>query len=182
MKLLFLIFHGFDEANGISKKIRYQTKALRECGADVRMCYYQITDDGNRRWMVNDEVIADLGSGKMAKAKKRFFFRPICEYAQREGIELVYIRSFHNANPFTINLIKELKRQVRHVVMEIPTYPYDQEYASTGMKLKLSLDRLFDTLLRRFAGPLLLLPFDLRLRHGRLLRSCGTRGEQEEDR
>ena len=120
MKLLFLIFHGFDEANGISKKIRYQTKALRECGADVRMCYYQITDDGNRRWMVNDEVIADLGSGKMAKAKKRFFFRPICEYAQREGIELVYIRSFHNANPFTINLIKELKRQVRHVVMEIP--------------------------------------------------------------
>ena len=76
MKLLFLIFHGFDEANGISKKIRYQTKALRECGADVRMCYYQITDDGNRRWMVNDEVIADLGSGKMAKAKKRFFFRP----------------------------------------------------------------------------------------------------------
>ena len=143
MKLLFLIFHGFDEANGISKKIRYQTKALRECGADVRMCYYQITDDGNRRWMVNDEVIADLGSGKMAKAKKRFFFRPICEYAQREGIELVYIRSFHNANPFTINLIKELKRQVRHVVMEIPTYPYDQEYASTGMKLKLYIDRLF---------------------------------------
>lgn len=111
--------------------------------ADVRMCYYQITDDGNRRWMVNDEVIADLGSGKMAKAKKRFFFRPICEYAQREGIELVYIRSFHNANPFTINLIKELKRQVRHVVMEIPTYPYDQEYASTGMKLKLYIDRLF---------------------------------------
>ena len=110
MKLLFLIFHGFDEANGISKKIRYQTKALRECGADVRMCYYQITDDGNRRWMVNDEVIADLGSGKMAKAKKRFFFRPICEYAQREGIELVYIRSFHNANPFTINLIKEIGR------------------------------------------------------------------------
>ena len=32
------------------------------------------------------------------------------------------------------------------------------------------------------AGSLLLLPFDLRLRHGRLLRSCGTRGEQEEDR
>ena len=48
--------------------------------------------------------------------------------------------------------------------------------------LQLSLDRLFDTLLRRFAGPLLLLPFDLRLRHGRLLRSCDTCGEQEEDR
>ena len=29
MKALFLIFHGFEEANGISKKIRYQVKALK---------------------------------------------------------------------------------------------------------------------------------------------------------
>ena len=26
MKALFLIFHGFDKANGISKKIHYQVK------------------------------------------------------------------------------------------------------------------------------------------------------------
>ena len=35
MKALFLIFHGFDKANGISKKIHYQVKALkpqRKCG------------------------------------------------------------------------------------------------------------------------------------------------------
>lgn len=149
MKLLFLIFHGFDEANGISKKIRYQVKALRECGADVRMCYYQITDNGRRCWMVNNEVIADLGYGKMAKAKKRFFFNSICEYAQHEGIEFVYIRSFHNANPFTIRLIRKLKQETGHVVMEIPTYPYDQEYASPGMKLKLCIDRLFRKKLAR---------------------------------
>lgn len=29
MKALFLIFHGFNEANGISKKIRYQVKASK---------------------------------------------------------------------------------------------------------------------------------------------------------
>lgn len=143
MKILFLIFHGFDEANGISKKIRYQAKALRQCGADVRMCHYDIGTDGTRSWMVNDEVIADLGAGKTAKIKKRMYFKPICEYAAREKTELVYIRSFHNANPFTIRLVKQLKRQGTHVVMEIPTYPYDQEYASTGMKLKLCIDRLF---------------------------------------
>ena len=39
MKALFLIFHGFEEANGISKKIRYQVKALKECGMDVHTCY-----------------------------------------------------------------------------------------------------------------------------------------------
>ena len=37
MKALFLIFHGFDKANGISKKIHYQVKALKECGVDVIM-------------------------------------------------------------------------------------------------------------------------------------------------
>ena len=36
MKTLFLIFHGFDKANGISKKIHYQVKAHKKCGADVR--------------------------------------------------------------------------------------------------------------------------------------------------
>ena len=42
MKALFLIFHGFNEANGISKKIRYQVKALKDCGVDVRLCHYDV--------------------------------------------------------------------------------------------------------------------------------------------
>ena len=46
MKALFLIFHGFNEANGISKKIRYQVKALKECGVDVRLCHYDVTPYG----------------------------------------------------------------------------------------------------------------------------------------
>ena len=46
MKALFLMFHGFDKANGISKKIHYQVKALKECGLDVRTCYYQTTPHG----------------------------------------------------------------------------------------------------------------------------------------
>lgn len=62
MKALFLIFHGFNEANGISKKIRYQVKALKDCGVDVRLCHYDVTSYGERRWMVDDEVIADFGT------------------------------------------------------------------------------------------------------------------------
>ena len=62
MKALFLIFHGFDEANGISKKIRYQVKALKDCGLDVRTCYYEVSSDGNRRWMADNEILTDFGS------------------------------------------------------------------------------------------------------------------------
>ena len=143
MKILFLIFHGFDEANGISKKIRYQVKALRECGADVRVCYYDIAPNGHRQWLVNEEVIADLGKGEIAEIKKRVYFKPIYEYAQNESIDLVYIRSFHNANPFTIHLIKQLKTMGARVIMEIPTYPYDQEYVTPGMRVYLTIDRHF---------------------------------------
>lgn len=143
MKALFLIFHGFDKANGISKKIHYQVKALKECGVDVRLCYYDITANGDRRWMVDDEVIADLGKGATAKIWKRIHFSPITAYALREGIELVYIRSFHNANPFTLRLVKRLKYNGAKVVMEIPTFPYDQEYITRSKKFNLAIDRCF---------------------------------------
>ena len=149
IKILFLIFHGFNEANGISKKIRYQVKALRACGTDTRLCYYDIAPDGHRLWKAEEQVIADLGTGKMAKIKKRISFHPICEYARREGIDIVYIRSYHNANPFTIKMVKQLKRQGTKVIMEIPTYPYDQEYITFRMKLELMVDKCFRNSLAR---------------------------------
>lgn len=113
MKALFLIFHGFDKANGISKKIHYQVKALKKCGADVRLCYYDTTPFGNRRLMIGDEVMADFGKGTMAKLLKRVYYSPIVKYAQREKIDFVYIRSYHNANPFTLRLVERLKRRGR---------------------------------------------------------------------
>ena len=71
MKILFLLFHGFQAYNGISKKIRYQIDAMKSCGADVRTCYYEVQPDGHRQWLVDDEEIADLGSGITEKLKKR---------------------------------------------------------------------------------------------------------------
>ena len=44
---LFLIFHGLNPANGISKKIYYQVNALRACGIDTRLCYLNEPNGGN---------------------------------------------------------------------------------------------------------------------------------------
>ena len=41
MKALFLVFYGFQEYNGISKKIRYQINALKKCGFDIQTCHYE---------------------------------------------------------------------------------------------------------------------------------------------
>lgn len=143
MKALFLLFHGFEEANGISKKIRYQVKALQDCGIDVRTCYYEASSDGHRRWWVDQEVIADFGTGVWAKLKKRFCFGAITRYAKKEKIEFVYMRSYHNANPPILRLVDTLRKQGAKVVMEIPTYPYDQEYITADMKRALAVDKCF---------------------------------------
>lgn len=127
MKGLFLIFHGFEEFNGISKKIRYQVKALKECGMDIRTCWLDDTDNRKRR-MIDDEVLADYGVGIKGKILKRIEFESIVNYVKKEKIEFIYVRYVHNASPFTIRLIKQLKKNGARIVMEIPTYPYDQEY------------------------------------------------------
>lgn len=141
MRALFLTFYGFQEYNGISKKIRYQVDALRQCGMDVRTCYYDIHENGERLWKINDHVIANLGKGTLAKIKKRISFAPIISYIREEQISFVYIRYYHNANPFTIHFVKEVKKLGAKVVLEIPTYPYDQEFID--QKLNLFIDRLF---------------------------------------
>lgn len=146
-KLLFLIFHGFDPNNGISKKISYQADALRACGMDVHLCYMDETT-GKKR-IVDNQVIADYGNGFMSKIWKRTEFSSITRYAIANGIEFVYIRSNHNANPFTIHMVKQMKKAGMKVVMEIPTYPYDSEYEAQGISRQIFQDKLFRKQLAR---------------------------------
>ena len=103
---------------------------------DVRTCHYEVTGSGDRQWMIDGKVLADLGKGITAKLKKRLSFTPIVQYVREEKIQCVYIRSYHNANPFTIHFVKALKKQGVKLLLEIPTYPYDQEYSSGKEKVQ----------------------------------------------
>ena len=143
MKALFLVFYGFQEYNGISKKIKYQVNALKKCGLDIRTCYYEVAPDGSRQWLIDNKTLTNLGKGIIAKLKKRISFHPIIHYVEEENISLIYLRSYHNANPFTIHFVKELKKRNVKILLEIPTYPYDQEYFSVKEKIQLYTDKLF---------------------------------------
>lgn len=138
---LFIVFHGFDPNNGISKKITYQINALNECGVHTHLCY--MDEKGNKKRMVGNQVIADYGHGLKSKILKRTEFGSIVNYAIKEKISFVYIRSNHNANPFTIHMVKRMKEAGMKVVMEIPTYPYDAEYLSQRMGKQIFQDRIF---------------------------------------
>ena len=141
MKILFLIFHGFNPNNGISKKISYQLDAFKANGHETHLCY--MDEKGSKRRIVDDKVIANYGNGKRGKILKRTEFGSIVDFAVKNSIEFVYIRSNHNANPFTINMVKRMKKKGMKVVMEIPTYPYDQEYFYKKMWRQLIQDKIF---------------------------------------
>ena len=98
MKALFLIFHGFQEANGISKKIRYQVHALEANGMETHLCY--LSDEYRiKRRMIDQDVLVNYGTGLKGKLYKRLEFNSIARYAIKNHINLVYIRTDHNANP-----------------------------------------------------------------------------------
>jgi len=140
-KVLFVIFHGFDPNNGISKKIFYQVNALKACGLEVHLCYMDETS-GKKR-LIDNQIIADYGDGIISKIKKRINFSSITQYAKENGIDFVYLRSNHNASFFTIQMVKQMKQDGMKVVMEIPTYPYDAEYKAQGISRQIFQDKIF---------------------------------------
>ena len=145
MRILFLVYHGFSEHSGISKKIHYQVKGLRENGHDVRLCYYDFSPEGHRCRYVDDVVVKDYGTGIVAGLRQRLDYRCVYDYCVREKIEFIYARCFQNANPWLIRFFKKLRKAGIHSVTEIPTYPYDEEFNHFDWKtrMELKIDQTF---------------------------------------
>ena len=147
MKILFLVYHGFSDESGISKKIHYQVKGLRQNGHEVHLCYYDFDSRGHRCRFVDDRVIADYGMGAMAALRSRIDLGCIDSYCIENGIEMVYARSFMNASPVLVRLFGKLNKQDIKCVTEIPTYPYDHEFKGYPLKYKIPL--YIDMMFRR---------------------------------
>ena len=147
MKILFLTYHGFEEASGISKKMLAQIKGLRQNGHEVHVCSYALSEQGERCRYVDGEVLKNYGRGRWATLRQRMDLGCVADYCIANHIELVYVRSFMNASPFNIHLFRRLRRNGIPSVMEIPTYPYDKEFESVPLKYR--FEHIFDKLFRR---------------------------------
>ena len=139
MRILFLVYHGFSEVSGISKKIHYQVKGLRENGYEVHLCYYGFSENGHRCRYVDEAVLKDYGTGWMAGLRQRVDYGCVYDYCLHNGIQFVYARCFQNANPFLIRFFKKLNQLGIKCVTEIPTYPYDQEFVDFSFKVRMGL-------------------------------------------
>jgi len=146
MKAIFLIFHGFSPYSGISKKISYQKKALEQCGVKTQLCFLDINKQGYHKRILDKKVLENYGKGIIAKIKRRTQYSGLYNYIINHNIDLLYIRTSHNANPFLIRFLKKLKLSGIKVIMEIPTFPYDQEYEMinrTADRIRFFIDKKY---------------------------------------
>ena len=145
MKILFLTYHGFGEASGISKKMLAQIKGLRQNGHEVHVCSYDYAANGHLCRFVDGEVIKDYGKGFCAAFLQRISYGCIADYCISNGINFVYSRNYHNASPWLLHLFSRLNSAGIHSVQEIPTYPYDEEFKGypVDKKIELFVDQIF---------------------------------------
>lgn len=151
MKILFLVYHGFSDTSGISKKIHNQVKGLRENGHEVHLCHYSLSPEGHWCRYVDERVVCDYGTDALASVRRRFDYRAVYKYCVGSGIELVYARSFMNASPMLIRFFRRLRAAGIKAVTEIPTYPYDGELKGfpARVRAELMIDKLFRRRLAR---------------------------------
>ena len=149
MKALFLTGDSLTDFGGISKKILAQVNALKNLGIEVALSYLKANDNNTfiARY-VDDKRIDRFSSNPiLSQIQWRTRFKKVYNYIAENEIEIVFIRYIHFANPFFTAFLKKLYKKNIKVVLEIPTFPYDQEYQELKFTSKLVL--LIEKLSRR---------------------------------
>lgn len=139
MKSLFLVGESLKDFEGVSKKIVEQINALKRLGFDVVLSDLK-TDDEDKfigRY-VNGQIIDKYSKiDVIGKLQSRIKYKNLYKYIINHKIKLLYIRYGHFANPFFISFLRKIKKKGVQILLEIPTYPYDQEYHNLKFTIKL---------------------------------------------
>lgn len=138
MKVLFIVYCELKSGVGISKKIKAQNQALINNGLKSDIHHWGILPNGHRVSYINDFVYKDYGNGFIGKLKVRLCRMNIVDYIIKNQITHVYIRYEFFADYLFLLLLKKITKNGVYVILEVPTYPYDNELNRTNI-----LNRIF---------------------------------------
>lgn len=139
--ILFFTFNELIASNGISKKIEYQKTALEQNGNTVHLMYIKKTDS---------EINIFIDREKIASYHKNIFwtlklcsFKFIVDYVIKNSIDGLYVRYTQFSSPNICKVFRNLKLQDIKIVLEIPSYPYDDEFKTFRQRVFLHWERLW---------------------------------------
>ncbi|MDR7017301.1 glycosyltransferase [Acinetobacter sp. 3657] len=126
-----------DKFSGVSKKIYAQTKAIEQLNCNVLLA----GNIGGLYGIVGDTERVNLRAQSLL-TKKKIMFNFLIKKIKQRNIDVVYIRMI-GASPRFISFLRLVKSLNVKIIMEIPTYPYDQEAKSFKGKVYNFLDRIY---------------------------------------
>lgn len=137
MKILYIFLEN-EKNIGVRKKIGYQIKALSKLGNEVDKIYV----DSDIAYL-NDKILFKVGG----RLLKRFILFFKLKKINLESYDLIYIRN-PGSNPFFISFFKKIKN--KKTIMEVPTYPYDNEANTFLLKVQNMLDKVYRRKLKNY--------------------------------
>lgn len=155
-KLLYIAFKDFSNLHfGANSKVLSQCRAFESYGYDVELIGRSETDTV---LITTDENVKVLKKNTQNIKNKRISnlfakgnqMKNIEEYLQNKSYDACYIRyDFSDAN--FISLLKSVKKACRRVVLELPTYPYEEENNIGFMnKVKMAIDKHYRTKMKDY--------------------------------
>lgn len=127
MKILYLSFIS-EKYIGVHKKINAQIKSLE------KVTNYKISEcriKGESLYL-NEKKIGNYNCGEkmyqkvLRKFQEYFILKKLQDEKIYKDLKYVYIRRF-GATTWLINYLKFLKKLNKKIILEVPTYPYDNE-------------------------------------------------------
>lgn len=138
MKCLYYTQTNIEKESGVSKKILYQVKAFNFLNNDCELCYkYKDSFSVIKKLYFSNIILDKYNNNFCGKIKNIYRYKKILEYIKKENFNLIYIRYYKDSNPFFINFLKKIKKHNIKIVLEIPTYPYDNELKEKKLLLRM---------------------------------------------
>ena len=122
MKGIYIAAIDYNKSNyfGVYKKITGQLKALRQLDIDVDSILIKDSRIVTSDCVIEEKIPRPLYMG-FHKLILKYFSKKLLEY------DFVYLR-FSRNDIYFLKLIKYLSKNNIKVIVEIPTYPYNEEY------------------------------------------------------
>jgi glycosyltransferase involved in cell wall biosynthesis len=135
LSVLFCVNHVLEEHSGVKRKILDQVSAIQKITSKkVYLSYLRSGPESNCRMIENLEIdkFNRLIPLQICAALS---YSNIYKFIVSNKIKTVYIRYTQFSNFYFLSFLKKLNRQNIRVIMEIPTFPYDNEIKK-GRNLK----------------------------------------------
>lgn len=127
MKKLFFYTNAkiYDEAAGITKKVKSQVRAFEKLGYEVEYSVY--TEDGVAILQGNGKKVCEISYSSKNKRVQRYLRRNdiikfVTKYIEKNKYDIIYLR-YHFFDKVYLKLLKQARKNGLKVVIEAHSYP-----------------------------------------------------------